>query len=140
MEISEKIKLIRSSKSWTQEDVANKLGISPQAYAKIERGKTDVNFSRLQQIADVMEIELSKLLGLDEKNILLTGTLNTGNNWCVDSPGQTECKHELEKAHLIIGQKDREIEQKDREIEYLKRQASDLRDMIDILKKRTSQS
>jgi transcriptional regulator with XRE-family HTH domain len=56
MELSEKIKFIRSSKNWTQEYVAEKLGISTNSYAKIERGETNVNFSRLQQIADVMEI------------------------------------------------------------------------------------
>ncbi|TGO02492.1 hypothetical protein PN36_24200 [Candidatus Thiomargarita nelsonii] len=132
MEIYEKLKLIRSSKSWTQEDVANKLGISPQAYAKIERGKTDVHFSRLQQIADVMEIDLSKLLGLDEKNILnLTCDHNKqciDNNWHVNSTEPTEYKHELEKAHLII-------EQQKKENAMLKQQNSDFRDIINLLKK-----
>jgi len=43
MELPKKLKLIRSVKSWTQEDIADKLGISTHAYAKIERGETDVN-------------------------------------------------------------------------------------------------
>jgi len=86
MELPKKLKLIRSLKSWTQEDVADKLGISTHAYAKIERGETDVNLSRLQQIAEVMEIELSQLFGLDEKNVFnLAGTHNTqGDNWYVN--------------------------------------------------------
>ena len=46
IKINEKIKLIRSLKHLTQEQVANKLGITTHAYAKIERGKTDVNFYR----------------------------------------------------------------------------------------------
>ncbi|OAD22181.1 hypothetical protein THIOM_002022 [Candidatus Thiomargarita nelsonii] len=48
---------------------------------------------------------------------------------------QTTCKHELEKANLIIEQKDKEmvylkemIEQKDKEIAYLK-------EMIELMKK-----
>jgi transcriptional regulator with XRE-family HTH domain len=78
MELPKKLKLIRSFKSWTQEDIAEKLGISTHAYAKIERGETDVNLSRLQQIAEVMEIELSQLFGLDEKNVFnLSGDNNT---------------------------------------------------------------
>ncbi|HAI67921.1 MAG TPA: hypothetical protein DCM38_00620, partial [Gammaproteobacteria bacterium] len=56
IELPKKLKLIRSFKNWTQEEVAEKLGISTHAYAKIERGETDVNLSRLQQIAKVMDI------------------------------------------------------------------------------------
>jgi len=133
MEVYDKVKFIRSFRGWTQETVADKLGISTHAYAKIERGETDVNLSRLQQIAQVMGIELPQLLGLNEKNVFnLAGTHNTqGHNWYVSSPstGQTEYKHELEeRAHLMI-------EQRDKEIDYLKQQVSDLREIIDLLKK-----
>ena len=130
MEIDEKIKVIRTVRGWTQEYMAEKLGISTNAYAKIEQGKTDVNFSRLQQIAQVMEIELPLLLGLDDKKIFnLTGTHNQGDNWHVNSPSteQTECKHKLEKADLII-------EQQKKEIELLKQQVGDLREMNNLLK------
>jgi transcriptional regulator with XRE-family HTH domain len=140
MELYKKIKVIRLSKSWTQEEMANKLGISPQAYAKIERGKTDAKFSRLQQIADVMEIDLPKLLGLDEKNILnLTGDHITQcekfDNRHVNSTEQTECKHELEKARLIIEQREKEIDYLKQEIAMLKQQISDFRNIINLLKK-----
>lgn len=132
MELPKKLKLIRSVKNWTQEEVAGKLGISTQAYAKIERGETDINFSRLQQIAEIMEIGLSQLFGLDEKNVFnLADTHNTqGDHWYVNSfsINQIECKHELEKANLII-------EEREREIDYLKQQVNDLRDIINLLKK-----
>ena len=131
MEITEKIKFIRTCRGWTQENMAEKLGISTYAYAKIERGETDVNFSRLEQIAEVMEIDLPQLLGLDEKNVFnLSGNNNTSHNCYVNSSltEQTECKYELEKAHLII-------EQQQKELELLKQQVSDLRDMNNLLKK-----
>jgi len=139
MELPEKLKLIRSLKGWTQETVAEKLSISTHAYAKIERGETDPHYSRLQQIAEVMGIELSQLFGLDEKNVFnLTGDqtnehitqCQTCENWQVNSPstGQTELQHELEKAHLMI-------EQRDKENELLRQQVSDLREIIGLLKK-----
>ncbi len=132
MELYEKIKFIRSLKGWTQENVADQLGISTHAYAKIERGETDVHFSRLQQIANVMEIELPKLLGLDEKNVFnLTNSQchNNFDNWHVNSSSteQIACKHQLEKAQLMI-------EQKEKEIDYLKQQVIDLREMNQLLK------
>ena len=116
--------------------MAEKLGISTHAYAKIERGETDVNFSRLQQIAEVMEIELPRLLGFNDKTVFnFTCDHNTqcekiDNDWKVNSPSteQTECKHELEKAHLII-------EQQKKEIDYLKQQVSDLINIINLQKK-----
>jgi len=132
MELSDQIKFIRSSKGWTQEDVAEKLDISTHAYSKIERGETDVNFSRLQQIAKVMEIELPHLLGLNDKNIFnFTGDNNTQfHHWQINSSSieQTECKHELEKANLII-------EQLKNEIDYVKQQVSDLRIIINLQNK-----
>ena len=84
-----------------------------------------------------MEIDLSQLFGLDEKNILnLTGD-QTGDhnsqyidNKCnFNSPSneQIECKHELEKANLMI-------EQQQKEIDYLKQQINDLREMNNLLK------
>jgi hypothetical protein len=39
-----------------------------------------------------------------------------------------ECKHELEKAHLII-------KQQQKEMELLNQQINDLREMINLLKK-----
>ncbi len=129
MELSDKIKIIRSYKNWTQEDVAEKLGISTNSYAKIERGETDVNFSRLQQIANVMEIELPDLLGLNEKNVF-NFTCDNNNSWQLNSSSteQIELKHELEKANLII-------EQQKKEIDYLKQQLSDFRILMNLQNK-----
>jgi transcriptional regulator with XRE-family HTH domain len=143
MKVSEQIKFIRTLRGWTQENLAHKLGISTHAYAKIERGETDVNLSRLEQIAQVMEIELPRLLGLDDKTVLnFTGDNNTqcqkiDNNWKVNSPSteQTECQHELEKAHLMIEQQKTEIEYLKQQVGDLKQQVSDLREVIYLLKK-----
>jgi transcriptional regulator with XRE-family HTH domain len=128
MELPKNLKTIRKLRNLTQETVAEKLGISTYAYAKIERGETDVNISRLEQIAKIMEIELSQLFCcLNDKSIFQLGTNNTGDNWHVNSPVQTECKHELEKERFIN-------KQKQKEIDYLKQQVSDLREIIDLLK------
>jgi len=137
MKFPQKLKLIRSSKNWTQEDMAEKLDISTHAYAKIERGETNVNLSRLEQIAEVVEMELWELFASDEKNIFnLTGD-QTGdhNSQCIDnnwnnspSTEQIEYKHELEKANLMI-------EQQQKEIDYLKQQVNDLKEINNLLKK-----
>jgi transcriptional regulator with XRE-family HTH domain len=131
IKINEKIKFIRSLKSLTQEQVAYKLGITTHAYAKIERGETDVNFSRLQQIAEVMEIDLPQLLSFDEKNIFNLYESKYHSQQIVQvnsSMEQAENKHELEKANLII-------EQLKKEVEYLTKEVSYLKDINNLLQK-----
>lgn len=116
MSVHEKIRLVRQLKGWSQEEVADKLEMSQNGYGSIERGETDVNLSRLEQIAALFGIKLSDLLELNEKNVFnLAGTNNNQSNWHIGSPSPEylQLKAELEKQQLIN-------EQKDREIEYLK--------------------
>ena len=44
MEIHEKISAIRHLRGWSQEDMAAKLNMSKNGYAKIERGKQIFSF------------------------------------------------------------------------------------------------
>ena len=69
-ELSNNIRTLRQQNGWTQENVANDLGISVVAYGRIEQGKTDISISRLSQIADCFKIEPAMLLqGVDVLNI-----------------------------------------------------------------------
>ena len=63
--VGKNIRAFRHQNGWSQEDVANKLGISIPAFSKIETGVTDINLSRLEQIANIYEIEVAQLLSLD---------------------------------------------------------------------------
>ena len=83
MSVHEKIRLIRETKGLTQEQVAEKLKISVNAYGDIERGNNDVKLSRLKQIAEFFEIKLSDLFELTEKgtlNIYFSGCEQNENN------------------------------------------------------------
>ena len=64
-----KIKLLRHQRGWGQREAANRLQISTPAYSKIETGITDVNLSRLEQIASLFDISLVELL-TDEDQVL----------------------------------------------------------------------
>ena len=56
---------MRHQRGWSQEEVANRLGISIPAFSKIETGVTDVNLSRLEQIAGIFEVNVINLLSLE---------------------------------------------------------------------------
>jgi len=134
MEVHEKIRFIRLFKGWSQEEMAEKLQMALNGYAKIEQGKVDINLSRLQQISETLEVELAQLVGLNDKNVFnfIENFHNAlifhndsihqqqYNNHATD---QTACQHELEKAYLIIEQKEKEIVYLKEIIELMKKQA-----------------
>jgi transcriptional regulator with XRE-family HTH domain len=111
MQLHEKICLLRKVKGWSQEEMANKLQMSLHGYANIERGETDIQLSRLEQISHVLGIEPNDLINLDEKTVLNNIASPNSHNYIHPSP--KDCEHELDKSRLII-------EQQRKEIEYLK--------------------
>ena len=133
MEIYEKIRFMRSFKNWSQEEMANQLGLSVNGYAKIERGETDVTLSRLKQIVDVLGIDLSEWFGWNEKNVFhFAGTHyqvnHSPNASATNATEPIELKYELEKSHLII-------QQREKEISYLQEEIVQLKEIIDLVKK-----
>jgi transcriptional regulator with XRE-family HTH domain len=64
--LGKKIRLLRHQKSWSQEDVAKRLDISIPAFSKIETGITDINLSRLEQIANLFEMSVVQLLTFND--------------------------------------------------------------------------
>jgi len=63
------IRTLRHQHGWSQEDVAERLGISIPAFSKIETGVTDINLSRLEQIANVYEVNVVALLSMDATEV-----------------------------------------------------------------------
>jgi transcriptional regulator with XRE-family HTH domain len=78
MKIGDNIKKLRELRNYTQEVMAEKLNISQNAYSKIERGETDVSFSRLVQISQFLEVNLLDLIAFDGQKMLFNVT-NTNN-------------------------------------------------------------
>ncbi|MDR3697864.1 helix-turn-helix transcriptional regulator [Mucilaginibacter sp.] len=66
--VGKNIRTLRHQRGWSQEDVANRLGISIPAFSKIETGVTDINLSRLEQIANIYEVNVINLLSLDAES------------------------------------------------------------------------
>jgi len=61
-DLGKNIRLLRRQKGWSQEDTARQLDISVPAFSKIETGVTDINLSRLEQIARLFELSTTSLL------------------------------------------------------------------------------
>lgn len=62
MNFSEKLQLLRKSKGFTQEELAEKLNVSRQAVAKWEAGQTYPDVMNLIQISDLMNVTVDYLV------------------------------------------------------------------------------
>ncbi len=120
MTVHEKIRFLRQLRGWSQEDMAGKLNMSPNGYGSIERGETDVNLSRLEQIALIFEVRLSELFELNEQTVLNTiEVLHTENSHHAAHPLDIDAsdyeskrlmaESVLETQKLVTEQKERNL-------------------------------
>lgn len=60
--IGNNIRKLRQKNGWSQGQVAERLKISIPAFSKIETGITDINISRLDQIARLFEVSTLQII------------------------------------------------------------------------------
>ena len=65
-EIGQKIRQIRELKGYSQEFVANKLGVSQRAYSKLETNETKLDWQKITKIAGVFEIDPLDIVSFDD--------------------------------------------------------------------------
>jgi transcriptional regulator with XRE-family HTH domain len=108
------IKTIRETKNYSEEYMADKMGISQSTYNRKENGEGDFTLTELIRMADVLEVSVSKIIDMD-----LAKVINQYHNQ--DQAGyiehQTVVSDEGYKAAIAAYEK---------EVEYLKQQNSDL--------------
>jgi transcriptional regulator with XRE-family HTH domain len=127
MKVHEKIRFLRDQKEWSQEQMAEKLGMTTQGYAKIERGKTDY-LTKLAKIAETLDVDLMELLMLDEKNVVCFNVIDSHSPISQISSSSSELSFEIQKLQLmnqhyqeIIAQKNKDIERLETIVELLKK-------------------
>ena len=125
MNINEKIRRIRESKEWSQEQMAEKLNMSLNGYAKIERGETKLYLDKLEQIAQILDIDVVELIQSGEKNICFQIESPLGSVY--QGGGETQMLIEIERLKLELSHaREKEslltkmLDQKDSEIQALK--------------------
>ena len=108
------IRKTRESRDFSQEYVAQQLGISQSTYGKIERDASNISVDRLYKIAEVLEADVTTLLDIGKKNVFNNQT-NQGNGYVetINNDYKTMVE-ELKFAY------DKFIASKDEQIEFLK--------------------
>lgn len=76
MSINKVILELRKSKNWSQEIMAEKLGMSKNNYARLERGEVQIKYNRLEQIANLFQIDILKLVEAGYKGVVIQQTID----------------------------------------------------------------
>lgn len=132
MKINEKIRILREMNRFTQEEMANKLGMSINGYSNIERGETGVHIEKLEKIADILGVKAVELMSFGERNtVYCTGgenNVNSGLN-IIGRVDDTDLIFSAEKLRA-------EISHQQEVIELQKKEIQSLQEIIDLLKKK----
>lgn len=68
-----RIKELRSKHDFTQENMAELLGMSRQRYARLENGQVDISFTVIKQVADALGLKTTDITSVvEERKELVT--------------------------------------------------------------------
>lgn len=69
--LGSRIKALRSARNFTQEQIADQIGVSRQKYARIESGANSITLDILSKIAEVLEVAIGDITRvLDETPVV----------------------------------------------------------------------
>lgn len=66
--VAENLKALRKKKEWTQEEMAEAIGVSSQSVSKWERGDTYPDITLLPALANLYKVSIDAIIGMDKIN------------------------------------------------------------------------
>ncbi len=94
--IGSSIRKIREIKGLKQENVAQKLGLTTNGYGKIERGESQINLERLNQIAEIFHVSPNDILDFNENTVYNFENMNnSAPNGTVNNYSSSEDERQL---------------------------------------------
>jgi transcriptional regulator with XRE-family HTH domain len=125
----QKLKKIRQMMGRTQSEMAFKLNITPQAYSRMERGKTGIDIERLKKIAAGLDLTFEDLYKFNENNFILKVNPKQGDEKGNGLKFQLN-DYESEKSIEILLKM---IDSQQKEIEFLRTQMDNLTKLLNKL-------
>jgi len=118
LNLGSKIKMLRELKGFSQDSIASDLGISQQAFRKIEAGETKIDLDRANKIAQSLQLDLESLINFQPANYLnnctQSGVVNT-NNFL---------------SEKLIEQLERQVEILSKDLDFFKNQNAKLLELL----------
>lgn len=73
MEFKDIVRKLRTDRGWTQEQLAERLGLTKMTISQYETGARNPSFQRIEAIADVFHVDMNYLLGHKDIVVRMSG-------------------------------------------------------------------
>lgn len=135
MKVHDKIRTMRELRHWSQEEMAARLSMSTNGYAKLERGETRLNIPRLEQIAGAFDVDLNDLMAVSERSVICLINENSQHSSNYYAASQQELTAEISRLQQLLAHQEALGAQKDALIAQQSREIETLRTLVAVLQK-----
>ena len=135
MKVHDKIRTMRELRHWSQEEMAARLSMSTNGYAKLERGETRLNIPKLEQIAGVLDVDLNDLMSVNERSVICLMSENSQHSSNYYAASQQELTAEINRMQQLLAHQEALAVQKDALIAQQAREIETLRTLVAVLQK-----
>lgn len=73
MEFSQIVKSLRLERGWSQQEVADRVGLNKMTISQHENGKRKPSFEVIEALAEIFHVDMNYLLGYSDKITRLSG-------------------------------------------------------------------
>lgn len=133
MKVNEKIRFLRENNNLTQDEMAERLGMSTNGYAKIERGETRLTIPKLEQIVEVFDTDILELMSLGERNIVYFQESGNNHSLNIINPTSQDLAAEIVQLKQTISHQAEMLETQKQLIEMQKSQIDTLQKLVEKL-------
>ena len=70
LEMGQRIRILRKRQIWSQEELAERLGVSTITISRIETGTTRIDVQLLMNMAEVLKTKVTTILGTEEDEFI----------------------------------------------------------------------
>lgn len=120
--VGHRLQMLRMEKNLTQEQMGDKLNLSTSAYCKIEYGETDLTLTRLNKIAEVLNMSAMELFNKIDGNVYFNNSGTIGTNIGVTKDYSTVNNKGSEDLRDLIKANSRLIDTLFKRIDFLENQ------------------
>lgn len=122
--VGQRLQLLRLERNLTQEQMSDKLHLSTSAYCKIEYGDTDLTLTRLNQIAEVLDMSPQELFVRIDGEIYNNNQRDYGRVWITRDSSIVNVGHRDDDLRELVRSNSRLIDALLKRIEELEAKKS----------------
>lgn len=109
MNIGIKIKKIRELRNYTQDFMAEILGVSQSTYSRFEKDEGDLTIHQLNRISEILDIKIEDLINFDERIVFNNYSNNSNQAYTINIISEKE-RELYEKTISLLEEKIKYLE------------------------------